>query len=44
MVLEINSIGSQNDQREYSNKLKDYFTKYKKELDEDSLKRLSKNQ
>jgi len=43
MVLEINSIGSQNDQREYSNKLKDYFTKYKKELDEDSLKRLSKN-
>ncbi len=43
MVLEINSIGSQNDQREYSNKLKDYFTKYKKELDEDSLKRLSNN-
>ena len=43
MVLEINSIGSQNDQREYSNKLKDYFAKYKKELDEDSLKRLSKN-
>lgn len=43
MVLEINSIGSQNDQREYSNKLKDYFTKYNKELDEDSLKRLSKN-
>ena len=43
MVLEINSIGSQNDQREYSNKLKDYFIKYKKELDEDSLKRLSKN-
>ena len=43
MVLEINSIGSQNDQLEYSNKLKDYFTKYKKELDEDSLKRLSKN-
>ena len=43
MVLEVNSIGSQNDQREYSNKLKDYFIKYKKELDEDSLKRLSKN-
>ena len=43
MVLEINSIGSQNDQREYSNKLKDYFSKFKKELDEDSLKRLSKN-
>ena len=43
MVLEINSIGSQNDQREYSNKLKDYFIKYKKDLDEDSLKRLSKN-
>ncbi len=43
MILEINSIGSQNDQREYSNKLKDYFIKYKKDLDEDSLKRLSKN-
>ena len=43
MTLEINSIGSQNDQQEYSKKLKDYFLKYKKELDEDSLKRLEKN-
>tara|TARA_B100001564_G_C20657589_1_gene679967 strand:- start:1501 stop:2751 length:1251 start_codon:yes stop_codon:yes gene_type:complete len=43
MTLEINSIGSQNDQQEYSKKLKDYFSKYKKELDEDSLKRLEKN-
>ena len=43
MTLEINSIGSQNDQQEYSQKLKDYFSKYKKELDEDSLKRLEKN-
>ena len=43
MTLEINSIGSQNDQQEYSQKLKDYFSKYKKDLDEDSLKRLEKN-
>ena len=43
MILEVNSIGSQNDQREYSNKLKEYFTQYKKELDQDSLKRLCKN-
>ena len=43
MTLEINSIGSQNDQQEYSEKLKDYFLKYKKDLDEDSLKRLEKN-
>ena len=41
--LEINSIGSQKDQQEYSRKLKDYFSKYKKDLDEDSLKRLEKN-
>ena len=43
MVLEINSIGSQKDQQEYSQKLKDYFLKYKKNLDEESLKRLEKN-
>ena len=43
MTLEINSIGSQKDQEEYSQKLKDYFSKYKKDLDEDSLKRLEKN-
>ena len=43
MTLEVNSIGSQNDQQEYSQKLKDYFSKYKKDLDEDSLKRLEKN-
>ncbi|MDC3027044.1 histidine--tRNA ligase [Gammaproteobacteria bacterium] len=43
MTLEINSIGSQKDQQEYSRKLKDYFSKYKKDLDEDSLKRLEKN-
>ena len=43
MTLEINSIGSQKDQQEYSQKLKDYFSKYKKDLDEDSLKRLEKN-
>ena len=43
MTLEINSIGSQKDQQEYSLKLKDYFLKYKKDLDEDSLKRLEKN-
>ena len=43
MTLEINSIGSQKDQQEYSLKLKDYFSKYKKDLDEDSLKRLEKN-
>tara|TARA_B100000524_G_scaffold87623_1_gene40824 strand:- start:1688 stop:2938 length:1251 start_codon:yes stop_codon:yes gene_type:complete len=43
MTLEINSIGSQNDQQEYSKKIKDYFLKYKKDLDEDSLKRLEKN-
>ena len=30
-------------QQEYSQKLKDYFSKYKKDLDEDSLKRLEKN-
>ena len=41
--LEINSIGSQKDQQEYSQKLKDYFSKYKKDLDNDSLKRLEKN-
>ena len=43
MTLEINSIGSQKDQQEYSRKLKDYFSKYKKDLDDDSLKRLEKN-
>ena len=43
MTLEINSIGSQKDQKEYARKLKDYFSKYKKDLDEDSLKRLEKN-
>ena len=43
ITLEINSIGSQKDQQEYSQKLKDYFSKYKKDLDEDSLKRLEKN-
>ena len=43
MTLEINSIGSQKDQEEYSQKLKYYFSKYKKDLDEDSLKRLEKN-
>ena len=43
ITLEINSIGSQKDQQEYSRKLKDYFSKYKKDLDEDSLKRLEKN-
>ena len=43
MTLEINSIGSQKDQQEYSQKLKDYFSKYKKDLDEDSIKRLEKN-
>ena len=43
MTLEINSIGSQKDQEEYSQKLKNYFSKYKKDLDEDSLKRLEKN-
>ena len=43
MTLEINSIGSQKDQEEYSQKLKDYFSKYKRDLDEDSLKRLEKN-
>ncbi len=41
--LEINSIGSQQDQKEYSKILKDYFGNYKKDLDEDSLKRLEKN-
>ena len=34
MTLEINYIGSQKDQQEYSLKLKDYFSKYKKDLDE----------
>ena len=43
MTLEINSIGSQKDQQKYYQKLKDYFSKYKKDLDEDSLKRLEKN-
>ena len=43
MTLEINSIGSQKDQQEYSRKLKDYFSKYKKDLDNDSLKRIEKN-
>ena len=43
IILEINSIGSQKDQQEYSQKLKDYFSKYKKDLDNDSLKRLEKN-
>ena len=33
MTLEINSIGSQKDQEEYSQKLKDYFSKYKKDLE-----------
>ena len=43
ITLEINSIGSQKDQQEYSRKLKGFFSKYKKDLDEDSLKRLEKN-
>ena len=41
--LEINSIGSQQDQKEYSKILKDYFGKYKKDLDKDSIERLEKN-
>ena len=43
IFLEINSIGTQKDQKIYSTKLKDYFSNFKKDLDEDSLKRLEKN-
>ena len=43
IFLEINSIGTQKDQKIYSSKLKDYFSNFKKDLDEDSLKRLEKN-
>ena len=43
IFLEVNSIGSQEDQKNYSLELKNFFSKYKKDLDEDSLKRLDKN-
>ena len=43
IFLEVNSIGSQEDQKNYSLELKNFFSKYKKDLDEDSLKRLEKN-
>ncbi len=43
IFLEGNSIGSQEDKKNYSLELKNFFSKYKKDLDEDSLKRLDKN-
>lgn len=43
IFLEVNSIGSQEDQKNYSLELKNFFSKYKKDLEEDSLKRLEKN-
>lgn len=41
--LLINSLGDKETRDNYSNALKEYFSKYKNELTEDSLKRLDKN-
>lgn len=41
--LEINSLGSEDDQKKFSEALLDYLIPLKDQLDEDSLKRLEKN-
>ncbi len=41
--LEINSLGSEDDQKRFSEALLDYLIPLKDQLDEDSLKRLEKN-
>lgn len=41
--LEINSLGSQDSRARYRNDLVKYFTTVKKQLDEDSIRRLDKN-
>ena len=43
VVLEINTLGSQEARASYREILVEYFNKYKDQLDEDSLRRLSSN-
>ncbi len=43
VTLEINSIGNQEDQKEYAEQLRKYFSKYEKDLDDDNKSRLSRN-
>ena len=43
LKLEINSLGSPESRKEYKRQLHDYFNDHRKELDEDSLKRLDGN-
>lgn len=41
--LQLNTLGSPDSRKQYRKQLVDYFTRYKNQLDEDSLKRLTKN-
>ncbi|PIQ85705.1 MAG: histidine--tRNA ligase [Candidatus Omnitrophica bacterium CG11_big_fil_rev_8_21_14_0_20_45_26] len=41
--IKINNLGTENDRLQYANRLKEYFTKHRDQLDEDSQFRLSKN-
>lgn len=43
MVLQLNSLGSRADRQAYRDKLVEYFTQYRDQLDEDSQRRLSSN-
>jgi len=42
-TFQVNSIGDSDDRKKYNKKLKDYLTKYKSNLSEDSINRLDKN-
>nr|YP_009392574.1 Histidine-tRNA ligase [Caloglossa monosticha]ARW61136.1 Histidine-tRNA ligase [Caloglossa monosticha] len=42
-TIEINSIGNSKEREKYKEKLKEYLNQYKKDLDEDSKKRLDTN-
>lgn len=42
-TLELNSLGSNESRQKYLDALREYFTKYKSDLSEDSAKRLEKN-
>lgn len=42
-ILEINNLGSNESRKKYIENLKKYFSKYKNELSEDSIRRLNKN-
>ena len=43
LQLELNSLGSPESRKEYKRQLQDYFNDHRKELDEDSLRRLDRN-